>query len=662
MADRDTLALSAEPDNSFELSRHRVQDSLDSDLGRLSEAIFQKRIELENEKNADSNMFTLNDSPNFIQDVDITEVERLEMRLEDMLSHLTTRNPYLCEGFLNAKLESVYGNYMPRHSNFDFSQSLENITSNYIECSLMDLYQLVENGKKIISQVESQIKFRGRLILGNFKLDIKVIVEDSPLVEKNLIAEGFFSEKNVKKQKAEMRDFAMVDEYFKNMEKNANFAMAELGFDEISDGTLRVGQSDKEKHSEKNYIMMELEYAMLNKMKIQEEIRIKELEWQGLQVKLKKSSYFNRMARMNAREEELRKFSKGISEETVKNAKERQALEEECELLDQKIAAKEAFYEEKIEFITKVLQEIEDSKAEPHDTSRINRSHVSRVYDSPSITEEIPLDTQIKDLELELRALEIEYKKSKVPETLESIQTSITRVKSSLLNLQSLKAIKKNERTSSALRSTIQRVEKHWENSAELPTNSRTGSSNNDSNQNRFKKGPGLPSRSNIMLSPLRKLEVKTAKLDVSTLNSPSRRQSPFFRNDNSHADVETKKYLRKKEEVLREREAEIVNEEKKLQEVWKNLPEGKEMIPVIQFEMFEYRKLRQELYQKNEILEREKTEWRERHRNLVSKENELQLEKQKYKELVDEFELKKGVIGEKLEWLKKKLSQNECN
>ena len=70
------------------------------------------------------------------------------------------------------------------------------------------------------------------------------------------------------------------------------------------------------------------------------------------------------------------------------------------------------------------------------------------------------------------------------------------------------------------------------------------------------------------MLSPVKRLEINTSKLDVSTLNSPSRRQSPFARNEQSHIGVEMKKYLRKKEEMLREREEELALEEEKLQEV----------------------------------------------------------------------------------------------
>ena len=50
---------------------------------------------------------------------------------------------------------------------------------------MIDLYQLVEDAKKVIMQVEANLKFRGRLTLGTFKLDVKINVDDSPIIEKD---------------------------------------------------------------------------------------------------------------------------------------------------------------------------------------------------------------------------------------------------------------------------------------------------------------------------------------------------------------------------------------------------------------------------------------------------------------------------------------------
>jgi hypothetical protein len=55
MEEKDSFVLSKDLDFSVNLISHKPKDSLDSELGRLSEAIFQKRLELENPKPEDSN-------------------------------------------------------------------------------------------------------------------------------------------------------------------------------------------------------------------------------------------------------------------------------------------------------------------------------------------------------------------------------------------------------------------------------------------------------------------------------------------------------------------------------------------------------------------------------------------------------------------------------
>lgn len=68
------------------------------------------------------------------------------------------------------------------------------------------------------------------------------------------------------------------------------------------------------------------------------------------------------------------------------------------------------------------------------------------------------------------------------------------------------------------------------------------------------------------MISQLKSLENKTPKLDFLSLNSPSRRQSLSRIESPRNNDLEIKKYLRKKDEILREREDQLKIEENKLQ------------------------------------------------------------------------------------------------
>ena len=157
MEEKDSFVLSKDLDFSVNLISHKPKDSLDSELGRLSEAIFQKRLELENPKPEDSNFFTLNDSQNNWKDTS-QEFEKLQMKIEDLLSILSFR---LCDtqSFFEKK-DSVF--CQPRPSLFDFSNIFENSVVNYVECSLMELYKLLADVKKIILNAETKIKHNGR--------------------------------------------------------------------------------------------------------------------------------------------------------------------------------------------------------------------------------------------------------------------------------------------------------------------------------------------------------------------------------------------------------------------------------------------------------------------------------------------------------------------
>jgi hypothetical protein len=124
----------------------------------------------------------LNDSQNNWKDTS-QEFEKLQMKIEDLLSILSFR---LCDtqSFFEKK-DSVF--CQPRPSLFDFSNIFENSVVNYVECSLMELYKLLADVKKIILNAETKIKHNGRLSLGNLKLDIKVVMDDSPIAEKDVI-------------------------------------------------------------------------------------------------------------------------------------------------------------------------------------------------------------------------------------------------------------------------------------------------------------------------------------------------------------------------------------------------------------------------------------------------------------------------------------------
>lgn len=647
MANKDTLILS-HGDESSNRMFHISKDSLDEELNRLSLAISRKQLELENENMHDSQQFTLNDIYEG-EDSKELEIERLKMKIEDLesLINFKTSSQYNQENTYIPKKEGF--GFFPRTSFLDFSNTIDQVNLNAVDCSITELYQLIEEVYKVIRLAESELKYVGRLALGNLKVDVKVIKEDSIVPDKEDVVDEVSRFSDYIGKSKDMEDLFVDNPIFYMFEDKINEAYDKFSF--LDPLVVEVGKnSAKLAYNNKNSVVIFLEYCNQRNLKIEEMSKLRELEWQNAQAKAKKSAFFSKSKKIFAKEEELRKLNRNISQQIVKNAKERELLEEEIENLEREKDEFMKLTNTQLELIGKVLQEIEDAKVEDVEPSRMNKSHVGKIYEPPSIMKEVPLEQQIKELQSELIKLEIEYKSSSIPETLETISTNIDRVKSSLLNLQSLKVIKSTERTSSAMRSRLKLNEIHSDH---------TNSSKETENNYKPRGLPHPPGWSNgIKLSPVRKLEVSTTRLNTSTLDSPSRRSSPFQHKYDNKEDIELKKYLRKLEQELKEREEELEYEERKLQEVWEQVPEGREMIPAIQHEIFEYRKLKKEVQAKFTNLEREKFEWRERFRSLETREKELKTSESKLKNKELDFEGRKNQIFQKLEWLKRKLVQ----
>ena len=109
----------------------------------------------------------------------------------------------------------------------------------------------------------------------------------------------------------------------------------------------------------------------------------------------------------------------------------------------------------------------------------------------------------------------------------------------------------------------------------------------------------------------------------------------------------------------MREREEELEIEEKKLQEIWSNTPQGREMIPVLQQEVFEYRKMRQELYHQRDALAKDQEVASEKIKRIELKEGKIKAIKKDLVQQKIKFELEKKPVAEKLDWLKNMLMEN---
>lgn len=576
-------------------------------------------------------------SPNEAQ----LNLERLSMKLEDYLSVLSAPNK-----FIRDKAKTQIPSKFQGTNQSELKKSRLNLTSEqvsqYIECRLSELYNFRADLEKFIKLIETESAIYGKIYFGGLKLDIKLKANDSPFVSKKAIFETFSNQNSRKFLKHEENEKAFYDDYFSIVEGEMTQSFAEMASD-----IYFVKASQEEFRSK---FLVEMRDFSLGKFKADEEIKQKEIEWHLAEIQSKKANYFEKMKQLTEKETDLKRLSKRISEQTVKNVKDRENLEYLIEDFEAQKYNEELFFNKKIEYINEVLQLIEDSKCgSPSPVLKKVNSQMPPVSPNNVVKD-------IKCLENKLKQLETEYKTSRVPENLESIQTNMTRVKSSLLNLKSLNALQKNERTSSAIRNNLNRLDKPIDNSYDSTKSKNSLASNHSESSLKHIKLPHHPLPASIRISPLRKLEVSTSKLNVSELNTPTNRRLQNFPSESPKQDLQITKQLRVKEQIIREREEELEIEEKKLQEIWAQTPQGKELIPVVQQEIFEYRRLKKEIFALRESLEKEKDSFQERLKKIDLKEQKVQsLEEELARQKAD-FEVMKKNIDSKLDWLKKML------
>ena len=473
------------------------------------------------------------------------KIERLLMKIEDFYS-------FLAGDKTSSKKKTLPDS---KYCSENYSEFKENDSTKLMifntECRLSELYQLKDDLDHFISLVESDAFCCGKIYFRNLRLDLKVNQNDFPFVKKDLIFKNFKTPQTAKTKDPFTQNFPNFAEYFKNLEENMILS--------YENTKLNIFSTQRSEARYQSIFLEDLSTNLLKKLKIEEENSRKEIEWQLLEAKLKKWNYTEKFKILQLKEEDLKRLSKNISKETVKQAKEREILEQLSENFEVIKYNHELVFNKKIDYINEALQTIEDSKCEGLKMHDLAISPNKNPY--PSITDDI------KTLENELKVLEVEYKSSKFPENLESLQTNINRLKSSILNLKSLNALQKTERTSSALRNNLNKLEKQFDSSTESTTSKNSlNSYHSESLLTKNKKLPYHPLPASIRISPLKKLELSTNKLNVSELNTPSKRRSLLESPKNNKEDTQLIKTLRVKEQILREREEELEEEEKKSQ------------------------------------------------------------------------------------------------
>lgn len=560
----------------------------------------------------------------------LTQIERLSMSLEDSQAALYSIQKRKTRKALTQK-NPGFKVLDPKKPAFAT-----------IECRLSELYQFRDELEKTLKKVEAEFFYTAKISIGKLNLELKVTKRDSPMVNKAKIAKGL-NEFNVvdNNQESCLTSLEIFNKYFKDLEHSMT---------EAQKFNLVFVKHPEVKPEKRLKFVGEVENRLFSIYKAEEDTKLRELEWQIMTVNIKKSLYNDELKKLALREQELSKFSRTVRNDTLKNAKVREQLEEEQENLESQRYSNEVIFNKKVESINDVLQMLEGCKFEvtesPHDI-------MIEACKSPKV-----MNDEIQALEKQLKDLEYEFRNSKHPESLEALQTNITRIKSSILNYKSIQALQKTERTSSALRHNINIVDKQMDSSLDGPVHRGSFmSSGSESSMKTVRKIPQRPLPAAIRMSPLKKLDVPQQKFNFNEIRTPTRGKVKTFISESPRSVASSN--IKVLEVLLREREEELEAEEKKLQEMWmENLEDGK-LVQTLKGEITEYRRKRDENYKMRELLERDKSEYQEKLNAIKLKEREISDMYEDILEQKQRFENFKKPICEKLDWLKEMLIQD---
>ena len=559
----------------------------------------------------------------------LAKIEKLSMQLEDCLSVLSSAP------FIRKQAKAL----TEKTSVFKVIDPLKPAFLS-VECRLSELYQFRDDIEKVIQKVESDFFYVSKLAIGKLNLELKVKQRDSPMINKGKIANTLTElERETKEVTSKSRDFEFFNNFFVELQERM-YENAE-SFD-------MVFVKSSEKPDKKLKFVNEVENRLFSVYKAEEDTKLRELEWQIMTVNIKKSVYNDQLKKLAAREQELSKYSQSIRKDTLKNAKDRQMLEEEFEICEEQKIHNEKLFNYKVECINETLEMLSEFRFE---ASSSPSDILIEAAKSPKV-----MTDEIQSLEKQLKDLEYEFRNSKHPESLEALQTKITRIKSSILNYKSIQALQKTERTSSALRQHMNRIEKQMDNSIEAPSKASFMSSGSESSLKTVKKLPQHPLPASIRMSPLRKLEVPQQKFNfnLNEVRTPTRGKTKTLVGESPRSGTSgTSGSIRVLEVLLKEKEEELEAEEKKIQEMWLENLDDSRLVQRLQMEISEYRRKRDENFKVREHLERDKAELADRLKAIETKEVEIAEIKKEIEEQKQRFDEFKKPISDKLEWLK---------
>lgn len=324
---------------------------------------------------------------------------------------------------------------LPKDSIESLSQALKKFMNNHIECTLIQIKQVIDDCYKLIQNYENFSAKEGHVSIGSFRVCIK-ISDDFHVQNKEKIAKNWVCEE-INSGLIEFPDSIL------NICKNLESEMENAYKSEYSYTTNKMNSVHTQYKSDQ---IAELQYKTYKQNQFSQGLLKKELEWQRQELKVIKAQYKSKIHDLLQKDVLIKKELERIKKESIRLEKESLRIEKSWE----------KYTEEKKNLMNKIQKIESDSPNKTH--SKLNSfasNHSGLSVSESSVVEE----DELKELNQELKELEETYKNSS-PGTGGAILVKINRLQTRISSIRSEKMISKSTNKSATVKNVLSVMQK----------------------------------------------------------------------------------------------------------------------------------------------------------------------------------------------------------
>lgn len=347
------------------------------------------------------------------------------------------------------ELEGLLKIPLPKDSISSLANCLQKLIQNQVECTLIDLKQLIDDCYKTIQNFENFHISNSSISLGNYCFKLKIDDSDLHVADKSEISKNF--------QATETR-------------QKLRFDFPKSVIDYCEDYEL-----DMIKAFESNTMQLnpQISAQFVNDIQIQnfklntlEQFNSKqEIQWQKQEIKTLKGQIKSKLQKILCKEQEMKKEFEKFKKDKVNLVKDAAKIEKACEDLNER---KEK-YSKFLDMLQKITSNL-SAKNDSHMNSFASNSSFVSIDQSFTNDEE-----ELKGLEQELKDLEMRYKTSPA-DSIESIQTKISRVRSRITGIKTEKMLSSSMNKSASIKNVMSAMQKVYSIKQPLPHKALTAS------------------------------------------------------------------------------------------------------------------------------------------------------------------------------------------